>query len=492
MSSKVLINYFFENPSWKESYPEFHKLLSRPLGWFYAPAVGKEKDTLRTIDTLDCCDYYAASRKHQAACQRFLKEFSEKSLAEEGQSFPKPFTCHAGRKCMAFAMNQAGVPKGFILSCNLKAEPAPSTLKLFREFINAITELAFRTHELHNFYETVHPRAVALSTMHSVHRLVRQSISTEELLPRIARLAAQIVKATDCSIYLLDDERKYLIPSVSIGEVKKRQKIRVGKGLEGRSADTGDFILQKNKLSVPLIKDDVAGIMVLENKKDNLPFTRVDLEILKTLSEQAVLAIKNAELFEESEKLTEGSIKSINDMLELNKRSTSFNMPFFKSMVRTIAQDLDLSDEEQNHVEQASSLLDVGHAGISEKILSKPGKLTKKEFDQIKQHPSIGVRVLGSIHSLKPVLPIILTHHERYDGKGYPEGLKGTEIPLGARIIAVVDAFSAMTSDRPYRKKLSALEALREIEKESGRQFDPAVVKSFIKLLETHKEWRSL
>jgi HD-GYP domain-containing protein (c-di-GMP phosphodiesterase class II) len=300
------------------------------------------------------------------------------------------------------------------------------------------------------------------------------------------------VKATDCTIYLLDETRNYLLPSVSIGEVKKRQKIKMGKGLEGRSAETGDFILEKNKLVVPLIKDDVAGIMVLENKKDNLPFTRVDLEILKTLSEQAVLAIKNAELFEESEQLTEGSIKSINEMLELNKRATNIQMPFFKSMVRAIAKDLNMNDEEQNYVEQAASLLDVGHAAISEKILSKPGKLTKREFDQIKKHPSIGVRVLGSIHSLKPVLPIILNHHERYDGKGYPEGLKGEEIPLGARIIAVVDAFAAMTSDRPYRKKLSALESLREIQKESGRQFDPAVVKSFIKLAQAHKEWRTL
>ncbi len=492
MSGKVLINYFFENPSWREAYPEFHKLLGRPLGWFYAPAVGKEKDTLKTLNDHDCCDYYAASSQHKAACERFLRQFSEKSLAEDGQSFPKSFTCHAGRKCMTFAMNQAGVPKGFVLSCNLKKEPDAVLAKLFKEFIGAITELAFRTHELHNFYETVHPRAVALSTMHSVHRLVRQSISTEELLPRIARLAAQIVKATDCTIYLMDEARKYLVPSVSIGEVKKRQKIKVGKGPEGRSADTGDFILQKNKLAVPLIKDDVAGIMVLENKKDNLPFTRVDLEILKTLSEQAVLAIKNAELFEESEKLTEGSIKSINDMLELNKRTGNINMPFFKTMVRAIARDLEMSAEEVNHVEQATSLLDVGHAGISEKILSKPGKLTKQEFDQIKKHPSIGVRVLGPIHSLKPVLPIILTHHERFDGKGYPEGLKGEEIPLGARIIAIIDAFSAMTSDRPYRKKLSALEALREIEKESGRQFDPRVVKSFIKLAQSHKEWRTL
>jgi HD-GYP domain-containing protein (c-di-GMP phosphodiesterase class II) len=375
----------------------------------------------------------------------------------------------------------------------LKHTPAPSLVKLFKGIVNALTELAFRTSELHNFYETVHPRAVALSTMHSVHRLVRQSLSMSELLPRVARLAAQIVKAESCTIYLMDGEKKNLIPSITVGDEKPpKGKIPLGRGIEGRAAETGDFILQRNLIGVPLIKDDVAGVMILKNKKDNMPFTRVDLEILKTLSEQAVLAIKNAELLEESEKLTEGSIKSINDMLELNQRSQNVNMPFFKTMVRALARDLNLPPAEQDHAEQAASLLDVGNAGISEKILTKPGKLTQQEFDQIKRHPSISVQILSSIHSLQPILPLILTHHERYDGKGYPEGLKGEEIPLGARIIAVVDAFSAMTSKRPYRKSLTPLEALREIEQASGTQFDPTVVKSFIKLMRKHKEWRNV
>src|SRR5258706_2432262 len=151
MSSKVLTSYFLENPSWRESYPEYHKLFNRPLGWVYVPATGQEKDVLKTLDGHECCDYYAASEQHQAACHKFLRQFGEKSLAEEGQNFPKTFTCHAGRKCMAFALNQAGVPKGFVFMDNLKAEPLESTSKLFKEFINAITELAFRTHELHSF-----------------------------------------------------------------------------------------------------------------------------------------------------------------------------------------------------------------------------------------------------------------------------------------------------------------------------------------------------
>jgi HD-GYP domain-containing protein (c-di-GMP phosphodiesterase class II) len=305
-------------------------------------------------------------------------------------------------------------------------------------------------------------------------------------------LAAQIVKAVNCTIYLLDEPSNSLIPRISIGEYKATKKIKLGQGLEGKAASEGEFILQKSRVIVPLIKDDVAGIIVLENKKNHVPFTRVDLEILKTLSEQAVLAIRNAELFEESERITEGSIHSITEMLELHQRTMNVNMPFFKKMINEIAQDLNMSQQDQSSVEHAASLLDVGHAGISEKILMKRGKLSKQEYDQIKKHPLIGAHVLSSIHSLKPILPIILSHHEHYDGKGYPKGLKGNVIPLGARVIAVVDAFTAMTSDRPYRKKMTALAALTEIEKESGRQFDPLVVKSFLKLAQKHKEWRLL
>jgi len=495
MASKVLESYFLDHPKWAEVYADFNKLHHQPLGWFYSPESGSEPAILKTLDDPAKCDYFNASKKHKEACRKVLTRYCERAIREESGSFPQAFQCEGRRSCTAYALSHGGVPKGFIITCNPKSPVSHEAQKLFRDFVDLLTELAYRTNELHNFYETVQPRAVALSTMHSVHRLVRQSLSLDELLPRVARLAMQIVKATTCTIYLCDEKGKYLIPRITIGEqgVKKNlQKIRIGTGLEGKSADTGEFVLRKDKIAVPLIKDDVAGILVLGKKKGSVPFTHVDLEILKTMSEQAVLAIKNAELFEESEQLTEGSIQSINDMLRLNRRLTSIEMPYFKDIVRAIAKDMNLSREEKNYVEQAASLLDVGHAGVPEAILKKTGKLTKKEYEEIKKHPVIGARLLRSIHSLKPVLPIILTHHERYDGKGYPEGLKGKEIPLGGRILALVDAFSAMVSERPYRKRLKALEALREIDKESSKQFDPEVVKSFMRLAQKHKEWRKL
>ena len=115
------------------------------------------------------------------------------------------------------------------------------------------------------------------------------------------------------------------------------------------------------------------------------------------------------------------------------------------------------------------------------------GKLTAEEYEAVKKHPHRGVQVLKSIHSLKPLVPIILHHHERYDGMGYPKGLKGEEIPIGARIIAVVDSFTAMISSRPYRETRKMAEAVEEIKRHSGTQFDPKVVESFLKVIQEKK-----
>lgn len=126
-------------------------------------------------------------------------------------------------------------------------------------------------------------------------------------------------------------------------------------------------------------------------------------------------------------------------------------------------------------------LHDVGNIGIGEEILGKAGKLSNEEWEKIKSHPELGEKILGKIKFLAPALASVRAHHERWDGKGYPDGLKGKEIPLPARIINVADAFDAMTTDRPYRKKLSKEDARTDIIKNSGTQFDPEIVESFLK-----------
>jgi len=324
---------------------------------------------------------------------------------------------------------------------------------------------------------------LALTTMHSVHRVINSSLRLRDLLPRIGRLSAQILKAQGCSIMLTDPERRYLNPVFSFGSFPKflhRQRVRIGHGIEGRIADTGEFCLQKRYIAVPFIEDDVVGVLVLWDKADRQSFTRTDLEILKSLSEQAVVAIKNAQLFEQTEELTLGSIKTINELLERHFGEKRSHLEVVGHIAVEVGKKLELSGQELVHIERAILLLDTGQLGMPDRSWEKKEKLSQRDLARVRSIPLRGASLLKSMTSLKPIIPIIMHHHERFDGRGYPKGLKGEEIPIGARIVAVVDAFIAMVSKRPYKPQLSIQDATKEIRKHKGSQFDPEVVDAFL------------
>ncbi|SJZ40483.1 HD-GYP domain-containing protein [Selenihalanaerobacter shriftii] len=144
-----------------------------------------------------------------------------------------------------------------------------------------------------------------------------------------------------------------------------------------------------------------------------------------------------------------------------------------------IAESLELNSEEIEEIHIAAHLHDIGKIGIPDNILNKPGKLTAKEVEQIQDHPKIGYDILTKVSILENISSLVLYHHERFDGLGYPEGLKGKDIPLASRIITVADAFDAMTSDRPYRQALDYEYAFEEINNHISEQFCPTVVQAF-------------
>jgi HD-GYP domain-containing protein (c-di-GMP phosphodiesterase class II) len=148
-----------------------------------------------------------------------------------------------------------------------------------------------------------------------------------------------------------------------------------------------------------------------------------------------------------------------------------------------IARELGLSEETQRTLRIAGLLHDLGKIAIPDSILKKPGALSDEEFEVMKQHPVLGWLIVSAIPSLAETLPGIRHHHERWDGRGYPDGLAGENIPLLGRLMAVPDAFSAMTTDRPYRKGLSVQEAIGRLREGVGTQFDPAMVVTFVRAL---------
>ncbi len=149
-----------------------------------------------------------------------------------------------------------------------------------------------------------------------------------------------------------------------------------------------------------------------------------------------------------------------------------------------VGKEMGLSQKEIDTVELSALLHDIGKIGVPEKILNKPAKVTDEEYQEIKKHPEHGLKILKSLEHLELILPGILHHHERWDGKGYPDQLQGEKIPLAARIVCVTDAFDAMTSTRSYRKALPDSEALSRLKKDSGTQFDPIVVTALVRAYE--------
>lgn len=192
---------------------------------------------------------------------------------------------------------------------------------------------------------------------------------------------------------------------------------------------------------------------------------------------------KLAKLTKKSNQNSIESIFAFAKTIELKDHYTGNHVERTVYYANEIAKRLRLPAEDIKLIEQASILHDLGKIGISEKILLKKGPLTRKEFKKIKNHPKIGVDIIRPIQSFHGLVPLILYHHERWDGKGYPFGLKGNEIPIGARIIAIADVYEALISDRPYRKALPKKEALRIIKENSGKQFDPKIADILIEVL---------
>jgi len=208
-----------------------------------------------------------------------------------------------------------------------------------------------------------------------------------------------------------------------------------------------------------------------------------DLQLLTLLANQAAIALQNSRLYSQANQLFVESIGALSDAIEIRDAYTAGHSQQIALYCLAMAQELGLSEEEQEVLHFAALLHDIGKIGVSDAILRKPGKLTAQELAEMRRHCAIGARVARRIEKLRPVVPIIYHHHERYDGTGYPEGLGGEGIPLLARVLAVADSLGAMTSDRPYRPALSMDRALDEIRRNSGSQFDPNVVQALMRAL---------
>ncbi len=227
-----------------------------------------------------------------------------------------------------------------------------------------------------------------------------------------------------------------------------------------------------------MIKEEVIGTLTMANRRDGLCFTSDDLELLTTIAAQASIAMRNVRLYEDQQSTYLSTVQALVSTIEASDAYTRGHSERVTRYSLALARHLGLAPESVKTLEEAAVLHDIGKIGIETSLLHKEGRLSDDDIDVLHQHPSIGVHILEPIHFLKDVRKIIEQHHERYDGKGYPHGLAGEVILPEARILAVADAYDAMTSDRPYRSALTQYTAMQEIRENAGSQFDPQVAQA--------------
>lgn len=201
-----------------------------------------------------------------------------------------------------------------------------------------------------------------------------------------------------------------------------------------------------------------------------------------------ILARRSFELYTKMRKVYLDTIRALAAAIDAKDPYTKGHSERVAEMSVGLAQELNLPGRDIENIEYTALLHDIGKIGIDDRILGKESSLTSQEFDKIKEHPAIGANIIEPVDFLKNSYEAIYHHHERYNGKGYPDGIKSKDIPILARIIAVADAYDAMGSDRPYRKKLDKDKILKELNDQSGKQFDPEVVKALISILDRERK----
>ena len=231
--------------------------------------------------------------------------------------------------------------------------------------------------------------------------------------------------------------------------------------------------------------DEILGVLYVDSQMAR-EFSEAELELLAAVGNQAGIALHRAKLMAEVETLFLDVMKAIASIIDAKDGYTHKHSERVAAFGVRLAQHLGFDADSRAVVELSGLLHDVGKIGVPDAILNKPGKLTDAEFKEMRLHPLHGARILSNIQSQKVVslLPGVKYHHERWDGKGYPEGLKGEEIPLLGRVLGVADFLDALTSDRSYRKGLPLEEALQMVKDLEGQAFDPVVVKAAVELHE--------
>ncbi len=356
-------------------------------------------------------------------------------------------------------------------------------------------------------HSSVQRQVYELNILHSFTQTIGTNLNTSEVLEVLLTQAATLMDMEDCSIFLFDPKEQVLELAEARNQRKQligRLKIPLSQGLVGYAAATRHTVMVSDEdldefragpppdygpyqiaiASAMYLPDKLIGVIEVRDTKTR-DISDETVMLFKTITKEMAVFLEKARLYSTVQELYLDVIKSLSEAVEAKDPATighCFRVSYYAAQ---IARAMGLDEELTEQIRVAGHLHDIGKIGVPERILLKTKPLTESEYDLIKRHSDIGAKILEPIEMLGKVSTLVRYHHEHFDGTGYPEGLKGEEIPLGSRILAVADSFEAMTWNRPYREGQSHDSALVEIKKCAGAQFDPQVVEAFARVYRT-------
>ncbi|MFL5814300.1 MAG: HD domain-containing phosphohydrolase, partial [Bdellovibrionia bacterium] len=384
--------------------------------------------------------------------------------------------------------------------------PKPKSPKQAHPVNQAIDRIRGLESEIASVIQVMQEKVQQLELMNEMAALLNSSLDTALVREKALEGTCKLLKCETASLFLIDEKKAELYWETALGETGKALKDSVRLPIDDRSiagyvAMTGESLIvndpskdprhnkkvgnksggfvTRNMICVPLkAKDKVLGVLQALNKVPSIdahlnqkvgttfgPFGQDDLKILETLSHQVAIAIDNARLYAGAKKTFVDTVEALAEAIEKKDRYTGGHTKRVVYYSMCIAKYLNLTSDELERIRLGAVLHDVGKIGIEDKILKKQAPLDDEEWKVMQTHPDQGYDIMSRVEGLKDVIGGMRYHHERWDGKGYPFGLKGTEIPLIARIISVADTYDAMVSTRPYRKGLPPTVAFDEIVK---------------------------
>jgi HD-GYP domain-containing protein (c-di-GMP phosphodiesterase class II) len=339
--------------------------------------------------------------------------------------------------------------------------------------------------------------------------VLNSTLNQREVRQRAIEAVTSLLGAEVGSLLLVDERTGDLYFEVALGEKElqvKQMRLRMGEGIAGwvaandqpalindvqndpryfRRAQTITDFVTRNMVCVPIrSRSGVIGVLQAVNKKDGALFTEDDLEVCWTLANQVAVALENAHLYAELKETFLNTAEALAAAVEKKDPYTGGHIKRVVEYSAAIARHMSLSMNDVEALRLAAVLHDIGKIGIRDSVLLKEGGLNHEEISHMREHPLVGEDILDHIEQMKDVRKILRAHHEKWDGSGYPDGLKGANIPVHARIIAIADTFDAITTDRPYRKAADWRSAAEEIKRCSGGFYDPEIVNAFLRACE--------